>query len=71
MPKKSASAQAVAREARDMRERRDVDRLDSHLVLPTRSSSLSRSAILRECSPVILDVRAIEFPMCHNSFSAA
>ena len=27
-------AQAVAREARDMRERRDVDRLGSHLVWP-------------------------------------
>jgi hypothetical protein len=23
------------------------------------------------CSPVVLDVRAIEFPPCYNSFSAA
>ena len=23
------------------------------------------------CSPVVLDVRAMEFPPCHNSFSAA
>jgi len=35
------------------------------------SSRLSRSAILRWCSPLVPDVRAMEFQERRNSFSAA
>jgi len=40
----SASDTTVAREARDVRERRDVDRLDFHLVLPVQLVSLGYPA---------------------------
>jgi hypothetical protein len=38
---------------------------------PSRSSRLSRQAILRECVPVVPHVVAIEVLLCQNGFSAA
>ena len=35
---------------------------------PSRSSRLSRAAILRECSLIVPHVRTIQFFACHNSF---
>jgi len=41
-----------------MREKRDVERFDFHLVSPVPPVSLGYPA---RCSPVVLDVQALEF----------
>jgi len=66
--KSPPAPQAVAREARDMRERRDVDRLDSHLVSPIPRVSLGYPA---RDSPAVPDVQAIEVLLCRNGFPVA
>ena len=66
--KSPPAPQTVAREARDMRERHDVDRLDSHLVSPIPRVSLGYPA---HGSPAVPDVQAIEVLLCRNDFSAA
>ena len=53
--------QTLAREARDMRERRDVDRLDSHLVSPVPPVSLGYPAW---CFPVVPVVQTSEVLAC-------
>ena len=55
----------MAREARDMRERRDVDRLDSHFVSPVPPVLLSYPAW---CFFVASDVRTLEVLAYQNSF---
>jgi hypothetical protein len=53
MLKSPPASETVAREARYMRERRAVDRVGSPSYGPSRTSRLSRAAILWECSPIV------------------
>jgi hypothetical protein len=63
--KYSASAQAVARQARG---RHNVDGWTPHLV----SSALPVSCVRPvECSLLVSNVQAIDVPLCHNGFSTA
>ena len=65
--KSPPAPQTVAREARDLRERRDVDRLDSH-VSPIPRVSLGYPP---RGSPAVPDVQAIEVLLCRNGFPVA
>ena len=58
----------MTRDAREMRERRDVDRLGSTSFGASRSSRLSRAAILKECFPVAPHVRTLEVLACKRGF---
>jgi len=58
----------VTREARDMREKRDMDGLDFHLVSPVPPVSLGHPA---RGSSVVPHVPAIEGLLCRNGFSVA
>ncbi len=76
MKKGGPMSQTLAREARDMRERRDVDRLDSHLVSPVPPVSLGYPAGVFSCCAARLSssqahVRTIEVLACQYSFFAA
>jgi hypothetical protein len=61
MLKSPPAPQTVAREAQDVRERRDVDRLDFHLVSPI--PPVSR--------PVVPDVQAIAVLLWRNGIPTA
>ena len=72
MLKKSASTTEVAREARDMREKRDVDRMDSHLVSPVPPvSRVSHGCYPAWCTPVIRNVQISQIQACPQSISTA
>jgi hypothetical protein len=59
MLKNSASATAVARESRDRRERRDVDRVGSHLVGP-----VSLVPPVSPFPPIVLDALTSRVLVC-------
>ena len=59
------------RHARDMRERRDADRLGSHLMWPVSFIRLVSLGYPEGSSPVLPDTRAIEFQKHRNSCVAA
>ena len=62
MLKKPASATDRGAEARDIRERRDVDRLDSHLVSPIPPISLGDPAKVFFCCATRADHRSSSAP---------
>ena len=59
--------QTVARDAQDMRERRDMDRLGSHLVSPGPPVSYDYAVGVVSCVP---HARTIEVLACQHSFPA-